>query len=61
MYTMVTVKLICLHKGPFKCYVTQWGWGYTDQLRLAKVHDPTLLALQGDGLVSNLKKKGNVY
>ena len=31
------------------------------QISVKKVHGPTSLALQGDGLVSNLKKKGNVY
>ena len=39
-------------KGQFKCYVTQWwGGGYTDQVCVTKLHDPTLLALRGGGWV----------
>ena len=44
--------------GAFKCYLTKWGWGYGSvQISGTKVHGPTLLALRGDGWVSNLQKK----
>ena len=32
---MAQIKKFNFGTRPFKCYVTQWEWGCTDQLRLA--------------------------
>ena len=41
--------------GPFKCYVTQMGWGVLDfpEKSVTKVYGSMLLALRGGGWGSN--------
>ena len=50
-----------LSKGPFKCYVTQMGWGVSNLSRKSvtksKVYGSTLLALRWGGWGSKFQEK----
>ena len=62
-FTLVQSSHITLHSGkglgPFKCYVTPWGWvGVSFPGKsVTKVYGSTLLALRGGGWGSNSLKK----
>ena len=65
---LVTTQCSCVNqkvkistdKGPFKCYVTQWGVGgcqLSQKKSVMKVYGPMLLALRGGGWGSNSLEK----